>query len=188
MRMHGRRYRVCFGVLALGLLCLPLAAQSGRSVPVDYAKVNLQIQGFERAITDEINKAFNPWGLQKPKGAYLPGYGFMFTFLLNIRYGTATPFGNIPDDVTPSQKKQRIEGLKEKLMQILLDQGKRMDKLQKGESISITAFFEERNPLNSESDVNKTLILSVLQSDLDESILRQEGLNEFKHRVKIVEY
>ena len=184
---------MCFGVLALGLLCLPLAAQSGRSVPVDYTRASLQIQGVERAITDAIKTTFtNPLGFdQKPKGAYLPGYGFMFTFLVNIRYGmTPTPFGNISTDadITPEQKKQRIDGLREKLMRILLDQGKRMDKLQKGESISITAFFEERNPLNPESDVNKTLILSVLQSDLDESILRQEGFNEFKQRVKIVEY
>ena len=188
MRMHGRKYHVCFGVLVLGFLCLPLAAQGGRSVPIDYTKVGLQIQGFERAITDEVNKAFNPLGFQKPKGAYLPGYGFMFTFLVNIRYGTATPFGNIPDDITPAQKKQRIEDLKGKLIGLLLENGKRMDRLQKGESIAITAFFEERNPLNPDSDVNKTLILSVLQSDLDESILKQEGFGEFKQRVKIVEY
>lgn len=186
---HGKR-QVWIGALALGFLCLPLAAQTVKEVKVDYSQVRPCIQGFEFAISEAINATFtNQLGImQKPKGAYLRGYGYEFSFLLDIRRAIQTPFGllNNDPDTTPEQRKQRIENFKDKLVRVLLSRGPGMAQLQKNESIAIIAHFEEFNP--AEGTVSKTLILSVLKSDLDAVGNRQDRLDEFKQRVKTVEY
>ena len=60
--------------------------------------------------------------------------------------------------------------------------------LRSSDHISIVAFFEEINPLKPEENMNKTLILSVLKSDLEKLGSLQDRFEEFKQRVKIVEY
>jgi hypothetical protein len=72
------------------------------------------------------------------------------------------------------------------LIGVMLSKGRGLAQVQKNESITIFAFFEEINP--DEGNVNQTLILSVLKSDLDELAARPERFNEFKQRIKIVEY
>jgi hypothetical protein len=112
-------------------------------------------------------------------------------FLINIRRGMInTPFGAYANeaDITPEQRKQRIEGLKDKLVYLLVAQGSRLTALQRNESIAICALFEESNPVNPDENLNKTLILSILKSDLDELASKQERFNELRQRVKIVEY
>jgi hypothetical protein len=188
-----RKQRILFGILALGFLCLPLAAQDKVEARIDYPRASRDIQQLEVAINDAISKTFtNPFGLvHKPKGGYLWGYGYIFTFVVNIKWGMiSTPFGNMRtgSDITPDEKKQRIDGLKDELVRVLFRSGNGMAKLQEGESIAIIAFFEESNPLIPEGQANKTLILSVLKSDLDQFGNKQERFNEFRQKVKAVEY
>lgn len=203
MKIRGKERRVWLNILALGLLCLPLAAQSSKEGAkdsarestkgggVDYGQVRPSIQKFETAILAAINATFNnPLGLKAaPKGAYLQGYGYTFSFLVNIRWGmTHTPFGDYPNasDQTPEQRMQRINAMKDALVSVLFYLGSGMAQLEKDKYVTITAFFEETNP--DVGTVNKTVILSILKSDLDELGNKQDRLNEFKKKVKIVEY
>jgi hypothetical protein len=186
-----RKRRIWVGVLAIGFFCLPLAAQDSGSLKVDYTRVTREIQGFEAALNEVILKTIaNPFGIsQKPKGVYLQGYGFTFQFLINTGRGLIhSPFGTFPDSsaISTDQKKQRIEGLKENLKTLLINQGGRLTQLQKGESISIVAYFEEINM--DEGIMRKTLIMSIGKSDLDGLATKQVGFSELKQKVKIVEY
>jgi hypothetical protein len=180
-------------VLALGFLCISVPAQDRVEARIDYPRASRDIQQLEVAINDAISETFsNPFGLvHKPKGGYLWGYGYVFTFVVNIKWGmTPTPFGNLRTgpDITAEEKKQRIDGLKDKLVLVLFRSGSGLAKLQQGESVAIMGFFEDSNPLIPEGQANKTLILSVLKSDLDQFANKQERFNEFKQKVKTIEY
>jgi hypothetical protein len=183
----------CFAILIIGFLSAASAVQGTKGVNADYIQERPLIKNFEAAISEAIASAFpGPFGqVQKPKGVHLPGYGYTFMFQVNIRRGMInTPFGAYPNDadIAPEQKRQRIEGLRDKLVRLLIIQGSRMTPLQRNESIAIVAFFDETNPVSPDENLNKTLILSVLKSDLDDLANKQERLNELLQRVKIVEY
>ena len=193
MKTMGRYRTAWFLIIILVLLCAPAAAQGTKGVNVDYGQERPLIKSFEMAISEAIATTFpGPFGLvQKPKGVHLPGYGYAFMFGINIRRGLInTPFGAYASeaDITPEQKKQRIEGLKDKLVRLLFLHGSRLTSLQRNESIAICALFEETNPVNPDENLNKTLILSVLKGDLDELASKQERFNELRQKVKIVEY
>ncbi len=182
---------VHIGVLALGILCLPLAAQGPKAASVDYAQMRSSIQRFENAVWNVSSKTFGDMGiLGKPKGVYLQGYGYMYSVLVNPRWGRITintPFGDLPSgtDLSPEERKKRLDEYKEQLVSVLFRQGNALPQLDKDKYITIAAFLEEVNP---EGTVNTTIILSVLKSDLDELGNKADRYNEFKQRVKIVEY
>lgn len=193
MKSRERKLRVLLGLLALSLVCLPLEAQNARDGKPDAPKATHEIERFEDAINGAIQKSFSgPFGLvHQPKGGYVTGYGYVFNFVVNIKLGmTNTPFGLMRSgpDVTPEEKKQRIESLKDGLVRVLFDSGNGLANLQKSDSIAIMAFFEELDPLLPEGKENRTLILSVSKADLSELSNKADGYNQFKQRVKIVEY
>jgi len=55
------------------------------------------------------------------------------------------------------------------------------------ESVSIIAFFEDRNFPDEESQ-SKTIVLSAKKRDLEELARKEDRLKEFKQRMKTVEY
>jgi hypothetical protein len=171
----------------------PLCAQNSGETKTDYPGASREIQSLEIAINGAIQRTFSgPFGLVSPPiGGYLPGYGYVFNFVVNIKRGmTSTPFGMMKtgEELSPEEKTRRIDGLKDELVRILLNSGNGFVKLQKNESIAIMAYFEEFNPLIPEGKETKTLILSVSKSDLSDLANRQDRYNEFKQKVKIVEY
>lgn len=180
------------------LLALPPAGQAretgqgAANVQVDYASARREMQDFEGVINSLLAQTFtNPFGLvQKPKGVYLPGYGQMFSFLVNIHRAVInTPFGQYTkgEEISPQQKRKRIEDLKDKLMHLLFDRGSGLRQVKENEYITIVAFFEDRN-FPDEENQNKTIVLSASKKDLDEYSQKQDQWSEFKQRMKIVEY
>ena len=179
--------------MILGFLCATAAAQGTKGLKVDYGQERPVVRNFELAISQAIATSFTgPFGLvQAPKGVHLPGYGYTFMFTINIRRGMInTPFGSYANeaDITPEQKAQRIESLKDKLVRLLFEHGSRLTSLQRNETIAICALFEETNAVKPDENTNKSIILSILKSDLDELASKQERFNELRQRVKIVEY
>ncbi len=191
MIIRSMKRRVCMGILALGILCLPMAAQGPKAASVDYAQIRPCIQRVEKAIFDATGTTFGQLGIVgRPKGVYLQGYGYMYSILVNLRWGIVTshtPFGSLTTgtDLSPEEKKGQVDKYREQLVRVLFSQGNAMPQLDKDKCITIAAFLEESNP---EGTMNKTIILSVLKSDLDELGNKADRYNEFKQRVKIVEY
>jgi hypothetical protein len=158
---------------------------------VGYAAAQKDILQFEGDLNDVINKfSKGPFGVvYKAKGAYLQGFGFNFTFLIDIQRAIiTTPFGDIRrHQATPEQKKQAIEELKEMLIRMLQDNGKQIKQLRKKEDcVAIVAFIDDKNILAPSA--NKTIVLRVLKKDLDELGNKSDRLDEFRKRIKIVEY
>jgi hypothetical protein len=170
-----------------------LGKQENSDAKADYLSTREDILRFEGVVNDVINSTFSSSSfavVQKAKGAYLQGYGISFTFLINIHRAVVnTPFGQIRTKpmVTPEMKMQRIEELKEKLIQVLQNNGEMFQHLRKEDYVSIVGFFEDRN-FPGELSTNKTIVLSALKKDLDELGHRNDRLREFKQRMKIVEY
>lgn len=193
MKTKGRYRTAWFSIVILGFLCAPAATQGTKSVKVDYGKERPLVASFEKEIGKAISEVFpGSFGqVQPPKGAHLPGYGYTFMFVINIRRGMlSTPFGSYANEseISPDQKRQKIEALKDKLVPLLFTHGSRLMSLQKNETVSICALFEETNAFKPEENLNTTLVLSAQKSDLDELATKQERFNELRQKVKIVEY
>jgi hypothetical protein len=187
-------------LLLFAIFSFPLTSQSfdGKKAnsenKVDYASAQQDILKFETVVNAVINSTFSssPFAVvQKAKGVYLEGYGVNFAFLVNIHRAVInTPFGQVRRSgfaVTPELKKQRIEELKDNLIQLLYQNGEIFQQLQQGDHITITAFIEDRN-FPDEPSGNKTIVLSTLKKDLDELGNKNDSFKEFKQRMKIIEY
>jgi hypothetical protein len=171
-----------------------LSGQENSDIKMDYLSTRDDIVRFENVVNGVLSSTFNssPFAVvQSAKGAYLQGYGINFTFLINIhRAMVNTPFGQIRNTraaITPEMKIQRIDNLKEKLIQVLQNNGEIFQHLRKDENVSIVGFFEDSN-FPGEPNANKTIVLSVLKKDLDELGHKSDRIKEFKQRMKIVEY
>jgi hypothetical protein len=168
-------------------------SQAAGEVRLDPTQIRTEIRNFETVLNNAVTAAFSssPFALvQKVKGVYLPGYGMSFTFLINIhRAMISTPFGEVKrgEAVTPDQKKRRINELLDKLAMGLQENGNRFRQLRKEESVTIVAFIEDRN-FPDEANQNKTVLLSATERDLEEFAGQVNRFQEFKQRVKTIEY
>jgi hypothetical protein len=127
---------------------------------------------------------------QKPKGFYLPGYGQTYNFLVNIHRAVInTPFGKYTrgEEITPQQKKKRIEELKNELSRLLLDRGSGLRQLRQDEYVTIVALFEDRT-FPDEENQSRTIVLRASRKDLDECSKSKNQWEEFKQRMKVIEY
>jgi hypothetical protein len=196
IKMASKKRQALILCLVLGI-SIPAPAfekrQEGGEAKMDLVAASQEIQNFEAVVNGVINSTFStsPFAVvQKVKGAYLQGYGITFAFLINIhRAVVSTPFGQFRNygNVTPEMKRRRIEELKEKLIQVLQDNGNIFRQLRKDEYVAIVAFFEDRN-FPDEPSSNKTVVLSAQKKDLDEFSHKNDRLKEFKQRMKIIEY
>jgi hypothetical protein len=191
VNMQGRKQRVWLSLLALGSLCLPLVAQGTQEAKSDYSKVQAPIRSFEGYISQIVARTMpGSFALVgKPRGWLEDRTGYNFLFNVNIQHGlVSSPMGvfKTGPDITPDQKRQAVETMKDLLIRLLYSQGVTMPQLRKDKAITIVGIFDDPDPI--EGNVQKTLILSVLKSDIDEFSNGGEHFNEFKQRVKIVEY
>jgi hypothetical protein len=174
---------------------LPPAAEpagNNKNQKVDYVAVNQEILKFEAVLNGVINNAFSssPYTvIQKAKGAYLEDFGLSFSFCINIHRALInTPLGQFRSQVTPELKKRQIEKLKEQLIGALQENGEIFQHVRKDNYIAIIAYFEDRNIFPDEPSANKTIVLRALKKDLDELSHRTNSLQQFKQRIKIIEY
>ncbi len=190
-RIVAALFLIC--TLSFSLSAASAGKQEYEDARADYLSTRDDILRFEGIANSTINETFSssPFAIvQKVKGFYLQDYGISFTFQINIHTAVVnTPFGQIRSrrPITPELKIQRIEELKEKLIQLLQNNSEIFQHLRKEDKVSIVAFFEDRN-FPGEPSANKTIVLTALKKDLDELGHRSDRLKEFKQRIKIVEY
>jgi hypothetical protein len=183
-----------FVVLSSLPTALPFAViKANTEDTVNYASAQQEIVKFESVVNAVINSTFSssPFAVvQKAKGAYLEGYGVSFAFLINIHRAVInTPFGQVRSQsaVTPELKTRKIEQLKESLLRALQENGEIFQQLSKQDYVTIIAFIEDRN-FPDEPSANKTIVLRAQKKDLDELGNSKSRFEEFKQRMKIVEY
>jgi hypothetical protein len=184
---------------ALLLLCLfsfSLAAQvsdnrrKDADARMNYTGARQNVLAFEGALNEALQAFVKDFlGIKNDaRGAYLPGYGINFAFAIDIKRAIiTTPFGDLHQNpATAEQKRQKIEELKEILIRVLQDNGKRFQLLGKEDYVTIVAFIDDKN--FGAPSANKTIVLSAAKKDLDELGNKNDRLKEFKQRIKIVEY
>ena len=190
--------RIILGFFAVGLMSIPLPAQSVRALPqdvaikVDYAVARREILNFESALNEVIGATISSSNfavVQGARGVYLSGYGVTFTFTINIHRAVVdTPFGQVRRaDVSPERKKALINDLKEKLIRVVLDKGEVLTQLRKEDAVTVVAFMEDMN-FPDEPNQNKTIVLTAYKKDFDDVARRDDKWKEFRQRMKIVEY
>lgn len=185
-------------LMVMGFMRFSLYAQSprgpriGTEYKVDYHLARREIQNLETILDTTISQTFtNPFALvQKTKGVYLQGYGVLFDFLVNIHRAVVnTPFGMVRSnkEITPEEKKRRIEELKDKLVGVLFEHGDTVRQLRRDESVTIVVYIEDRNFLDEENQ-SRTMVLRAYKRDLDELARKEPRRKELKQRMEIIEY
>jgi hypothetical protein len=180
---------LCISSLALSVQTSGNRGQDG-DAKMDYAAAKQEIRSFESSLNEALQSFIRDFlGIKdNPRGAYLPGYGANFTFAIDIKRAIfKTPFGDVSrHQATEEQKRQRVEELKDLLIRLLQAEGRKFQQLGKGDCVTIVAFIDDKNFF--EPSANKTIVLRAQKKDLDELGNRSDRLNDFKQRIKIVEY
>jgi hypothetical protein len=180
--------------LSVLLLLLVASACSALATDVpkqDLGKLRAQIGVLESVLNQNLSQAFpGPFGyLDKARGAYLPGYGMVFTFEVNLNPQPPSlgPFGGPP----PQTEAQRIAAIKknrqsalELTERVLADFGHTLE-IGPDESI---AFIVQGSTVGPRGMEKSTAVVRAQKRDIDQ--LRANAIDRaaFLNRVAVVEY
>src|SRR5438309_813545 len=131
---------ISFVVMALVALALPLGAADQEKT--DIGKMREQIRMMESVLNTSLTQSFpGPFAyLDGARGAYLPGYGVVFTFELNLSAQRGMPSGPFGVSAPLSAKqraeeeKQRREQAKAMAQKVIADFGHTLEQLGASES------------------------------------------------------
>jgi hypothetical protein len=156
------------------------------------AELKKESRIFEQIIREVLRQNFdNPFALAaEPKAAYVPGHGIVLSFHLKINRGTIRAFyGPIINPVSgpPQSASEQLTTVKNTMIQALADYGDTLKGLPSGEQLSICAHVEDRNELDTAK--NRTdIVLSIEKKDVEAYTRDRIDFEEFKRRVRLIEY
>lgn len=188
------------------LMCL-LSAGTGlaqQNLRLDLLKRDTQI--FEGIVRGVLKQSFtDPFAVTaEPRGAYLQGYGVIFTFQITVgRTKIRTAFGEIDlrrlgetmdnrrggdkSGKATSRVRDQLGVMKESMIQTLQDYGSTIKQLGGHDHIAITAYVKDRSVLD-EMKSSKVMVLTTTKDDVDLVAMKKISADSFKGRVHIVEY
>ena len=188
----------------LGVLTCLLSVDTGlaqRNLRLDLLKRDTQI--FESIVRGVLKQSFtDPFAITTdPRGAYLQGYGVIFTFHIRVgRTKIRTPFGEIDPRRLGTGTSQRTKGgkpvsqggnqlkvVKESMIDTLRDYGSTIKQLGGHDHISITAYVKDRAVID-ELNSSKVLVLTATKDDVDLVAMKKISSQTFRERVHVVEY
>jgi hypothetical protein len=133
--------------MRMRILSLLLAAASILSAEPAITKPDVRdsLENVERAMSDRLrtNEALSTmYVLWRPRGAYLEGYGAVFTIELNLApMGDISPFQKAYSTEQKRQlnvrKRQRLEDLAEQARQMLVDAAKQLSVVPENEKVAL---------------------------------------------------
>ncbi|MBI1354901.1 MAG: hypothetical protein GC160_11190 [Acidobacteria bacterium] len=173
-------------VMLLGLATLPAA-----EVDPSSQKLRLQIAEVERAIDhrlSEIRTDSQPiMQLGSTRGAYLDGYGAVFTLEVNLYPAAAlNPFRQSYSDAEKQQlnmrKRQRLENLEAEARAILVEESAKLTALDVGEKVALAISLFHFN-WEDLSGLPRQLVAAATRTALDQA--RAGGLTvaDLKQRI-----
>lgn len=164
--------------------------------PVAQQNMNLDVfkrdsRIFEGILAEVLKQSFSDFSIaSEPQASYLQGYGVVTTFYLKInRLTIRTPFGSIerPRTASSQTKQEQIRTVKETMMEALADYGGTLKGLNPDDHISISARIEDRNELDPSRN-QSVIVLTVTRDDVELYNMKKITLEDFKERVRILEY
>ena len=159
---------------------------------LNVAMLKTDTQIFESIVHQILKQNFNhPFAIQgAPEGAYLQGYGVVFSFHLSInRSKIRTPWGDVPAPKVVGQrgKEEQIGLVKSIMTKCLADHGDSIKQLGGHDRISIAAQVEDRNELNPLKK-KTVIVLSASMDDIDLFAMKKISFESFSKRVAVLEY
>ena len=179
------------------VLCLLLMASAGSALATtvdkqDLNKLRDQIGVMESVINQDLSQTFpGPFGyLDRARGAYLPGYGLVFTFEVNLNPlpPSTGPFG---PDPKPQPAAERLSAIK-KHRQSALDMSERVLadfshtlEISPDEWVAIIVHGSAVGPQGIEKS---TLVVRAQKRDIDQFRANAIDRAAFMNRIAVVEY
>lgn len=175
-------------ISVLVLLLTPVYAQKN----LNLATLKRDTEIFEGIVQKVLKQNFkDPFVITaEPKGAYLQGYGVIFSFQLNIsRNKIRTPFGEIdmPPKVVDLSKDEQIRLVKVSMIQCLADYGSSIKQLGGTDRVTISAHIDDRNELDPAKNTT-VLVFTASRDDIELYTLKRISLDKFKDRVLVLQY
>src|SRR5258708_10467346 len=126
-------------------ILLLTAAAFAKPIQPDYAAIKRQTQLFETVLNTAVQQRFEqPFLiLQETKGAYLEGYGVVFTLEVNLspmRYRTpfaASPYSEKELAAARAQKLARIKEMETLIRDLLRDHGMGLEFVPPGDHVAV---------------------------------------------------
>ncbi len=168
----------------------PLVAQAG---PSNLSALKGEMKVFEAVINETMVQTFAPpFGLlEKAKGAYLPGFGIVFSLEVNLNLVRApSPFNMQPvskEELAKAQKmrKERLRMIKTTVPRLLADHGGGLRDVSPDEFVAVVVHLF---PLPDDDEkLPSQIVLEVKKSDLDQYSERKLSYAEFEKKVSVLE-
>ena len=177
-------------LLLVASACSALAAPADKQ---DLGKLREQIGVFESVINQDLTQSFpGPFGyLDRARGAYLPGYGLVFAFEVNLNplpRNNAGPFG---PDVKPQTDADRAAAIKkhresalELSRRVLADFSHTLE-IAPDEWVAIVVHGSAVGPQGIQKS---TLVVRAQKRDIDQFRANAIDRAAFLNKIAVVEY
>ena len=183
--------------LWIGIGTILLAALLGPSVLVsrpglDLAVVKQNIEVFEGILSTVLQQNFSdPFAvLEKPKGAYLDGFGTVFSFEIDIAT-VKRPNLFSQTRSTPEEEKKvfndRLPKLKELMLKTLADHGDSMTAIGSEEHIAIVAQLFNSGFLSRPMEL-KTVIARTAKKNVLDYKAGRLSYDDLKKKIEVLQY
>lgn len=179
------------------VMCLLLVASAGSGLATtvdkqDLGKLRDQIGVLESVINQDLAQTFpGPFGyLDRARGAYLPGYGLVFTFEVNLNPlpPSTGPFGPGPKPQTDAERAAAINKHRESALElsqrVLADFSHTLE-IRPEESVAIIVQGSAVGPRGIDKS---TLVIRVQKRDIDQFRANAIDRAAFLNRIAVVEY
>ena len=175
-------------VLVLVFIAPSPAADSEK---IDLTRMRDQIRVLESVLNQNLNQNFpGPFAyLDSAQGAYLPGYGVIFSFELNLSQSPAAgPFGGgrpASAAARRDEENKRREQAKQMAERVLADFGHSIDQLSPAESLGIVIHC---SAVDEHGLQKSTVIVLAQKRDIDDFRSSKLDRTAFVSKLQVVEY
>jgi len=181
---------VC-GLLGM-LLSLGWTGAKAQKTKPDLEELKKQIELFETVLNQSLTQAFGgPFDtLEKGRGAYLPGYGVVFTFEVSLsKWQNLGPFSapSTPksEELQREEENRRRDKAKVVAQQVLTNFGQILRQLSPDESIAVIIQTVAAHPSKVE---RSTIVFSAEKSLIDQRQNNSIDPTEFVRKLTTTEY
>ncbi len=159
----------------------------------NYTALKRQLELFETVLNKALEQKFEkPFGiLTESKGAYLEGYGAVFSVEVNlyplrwISPFTPTPYSEKELRETRERKLQRVREIQELLADVLRDYGAGLAALRPDERVAIVVHLFN---MEAERDMPTQLVLQAQHQAVLEALGQKLTAAEFRQKVSAVTF
>jgi hypothetical protein len=183
--------RAIFGVL---LFAVCSWNQICRAQTPDYSTIKKQTQLFETVLDTAIRQHFDPEHflmLQSPRGAYLEGYGVVFTVEVNLytmRWRNpfdASPYSEKEVATARTAKLARIKELETLIRDLLRNNGMGLDFVAPDENVAVVVHLFNQA---EHRELPSQLAVQTKKQWLQEAAGRKLSAEEFRQKLSVVSF